>query len=569
MTDQHLAAGSAPVQPDERRLPESSRGGEFGWRVFVDAVVPPAAAVLCFATGVLLIFSAVQPNLPARMDALMAVSGLVVAELSHLMASIAGMLLLFLAAGIWRRIDVAYWTSLGVLAAAAGLSLLKGLHWEEAALLLAVALALLPFRDSFYRQGHLSGSLLSAPGIIAMLAVAGIAAGILLVSYQDVPYEDDLWWTFLADSDAPRSMRALAAALVGGLLVAGWQLASVREEREDDNERRRDIARAAEIFAAAPDGHAEANLMFVGDKSFVFTPSGRSCVMYRPHAGFWISMGNPVGPAEETFEALTAFHEASDRAGKAPVIYAANGDLLLPLVELGYVIRKIGETACVDVQSFSLQGPSRSRLRQANSRMQRDGWSVEIVAPGGALAWDALKAVSDAWLKSHAGREKSFSLGRFDRDYLSRFPLAVVSRPGEAPVAFASLWPGPGRQEVAVDLMRHSDAAPNGLMDFLFLSILAWAKTEGFRTLDLGMAPLSGIRAGRFAPPLAKLGQIVYNSGERLYGFQGLRAYKSKFQPDWRPVFIAAPPGVSLPAALASVALLTSGGVRGLFSRGG
>jgi len=117
--------------------------------------------------------------------------------------------------------------------------------------------------------------------------------------------------------------------------------------------------------------------------------------------------------------------------------------------------------------------------------------------------------------------------------------------------------------------MRHSDDAPNGLMDFLFLSILAWAKTEGFRTLDLGMAPLSGIRAGRFAPPLAKLGQIVYNSGERLYGFQGLRAYKSKFQPDWRPVFIAAPPGVSLPAALASVALLTSGGVRGLLSRGG
>ena len=194
MTDQQIAAGSAPVQPDERQLPESSRGGEFGWRVFVDAVVPSAAAVLCFATGVLLIFSAVQPNLPARMDALMAVSGLVVAELSHLMASIAGMLLLFLAAGIWRRIDVAYWTSLGVLAAAAALSLLKGLHWEEAALLVAVAMALLPFRDSFYRQGHLSGSLLSAPAILAMLAVAGVAAGILPVPYEDVPYEDGLWW---------------------------------------------------------------------------------------------------------------------------------------------------------------------------------------------------------------------------------------------------------------------------------------------------------------------------------------------------------------------------------------
>jgi phosphatidylglycerol lysyltransferase len=402
------------------------------------------------------------------------------------------------------------------------------------------------------------------PGVLAMLAVAGIAVTILLFAYRDVPYEDDLWWTFLGDSDAPRSMRALAAALVGGLLVAGWQVAGIQQAKAADPSRADALARASLVFAAATEGQADANLMFVGDKDFVFAPSGRSFVMFRPRGGLWVSMGNPVGAAEEAFPALTAFHEAADRAGKSPVIYAANGDLLPALVELGYVIRKIGETACVDVQAFSLQGPSRSRLRQANNRHQRDGWTVEIIPAGGTVPWDTLKLVSDAWLAAHAGREKTFSLGRFDPEYLARFPVALVRKAGEAPVAFASLWPGPGGREVAVDLMRHAEGAPNGVMDFLFLGIITWAKEEGFQTLDLGMAPLSGLKAGRFSPALANIGQLAYDSGESLYGFRGLRAYKSKFQPEWRPLFIAAPPRVSLPVALAAVALLTSGGVRGL-----
>lgn len=82
------------------------------------------------------------------------------------------------------------------------------------------------------------------------------------------------------------------------------------------------------------------------------------------------------------------------------------------------------------------------------------------------------------------------------------------------------------------------------------------------------MAPLAGLKAGRHAPALNNVGQIAYDRGEALYGFRGLRSYKAKFQPDWRPLFIAAPPRVSLPVALAAVALLTSGGVRGLIGFG-
>lgn len=541
------------------------RSGAFGWQIFVDAAVPPVSAVLCFAGGVLLLLSASQPSLSGRMAELLTVLPLPLVEISHFVASLLGMLLLFLAAGLWRRIDAAWGAALLVLLAGAGVTLLKALHWEEALVLLLAAAALLPFRRSFYRRGHMSGGLLSAPSLIAIFAVTGLAVWGLLAAYENVPYQDDLWWTFLRDSDAPRSMRALAGAVMLGALIAAWQLAGVRQGRKAQADQGGRLARAEAIFAATPEGHPDANLMFSGDKSFVFTASGKSCVMYGRRGGLWIAMGNPVGPPEEQAEALTAFHEAADHAGKSPVIYAASGDLLPALVELGYTIRKIGETACIDLPAFSLEGPARARLRQARNRAHRDGWRVEILAPGADVPWPVLKQISDAWLKSHAGREKAFSLGRYDPAFLARFPIALVTQEATgAPVAFASLWPAPGGRELAVDLMRHGPGAPNGVMDFLFIEVALWAKGQGFEVFDLGMAPLSGLRPGRYSPALTNVGHIAYDRGESLYGFQGLRAYKSKFAPDWKPLFIAAPPRVSLPVALMAVALLTSGGLLGL-----
>jgi phosphatidylglycerol lysyltransferase len=59
----------------------------------------------------------------------------------------------------------------------------------------------------------------------------------------------------------------------------------------------------------------------------------------------------------------------------------------------------------------------------------------------------------------------------------------------------------------------------------------------------------------------------MYQQGEHFYNFEGLRAYKSKFDPVWRPKYLAAPGGLGLPSILLDVAALISGGIRGVFSR--
>jgi len=289
--------------------------------------------------------------------------------------------------------------------------------------------------------------------------------------------------------------------------------------------------------------------------------------MYRARGGWWIAMGDPVGPAAESADALAQFHAAADAASASPVIYAASQDLLPALIDLGYAVRKIGESAMVDLPSFTLEGAARAKVRQAKGKLAREGWRVRVRAPGEAMDWAALRGVSDAWRARHAGREKSFSLGRFEESYLNRFPIALVEREGATPVAFAVLWPTPDRGEIAIDLMRYGADAPHGVMDFLLVGAIEWARDAGFSALDLGMTPLAGLPMARYAPALSKIGAAVYEAGEDFYGFKGLRAYKSKFAPTWRPVFIAAPGHVSLPLALLGAGLLTSGGVLGLVTK--
>ncbi|MEY2920734.1 MAG: hypothetical protein RL261_2039, partial [Pseudomonadota bacterium] len=169
-----------------------------------------------------------------------------------------------------------------------------------------------------------------------------------------------------------------------------------------------------------------------------------------------------------------------------------------------------------------------------------------------------LRQISDDWKQSKSVAEKGFSLGRFSEPYLRRFTLALVERAGE-PVAFANLWESDARAELSVDLMRHTTAAPKGVMDFLFTELMLWGREQGYGWFNLGMAPLAGLEAHRLAPAWHKVGRLIYRYGDNFYNFEGLRQYKEKFQPEWRPRYLAAPGGLAQTRVLLDVTALISG----------
>jgi phosphatidylglycerol lysyltransferase len=132
-------------------------------------------------------------------------------------------------------------------------------------------------------------------------------------------------------------------------------------------------------------------------------------------------------------------------------------------------------------------------------------------------------------------------------------------------VAFATVWPGAGRVEMSVDLMRHRESAPRYSMEVLFASLMLWGAEQGYQWFNMGMAPLSGLESSPLAPLWSRLGRIVYRRGESFYNFQGLRAFKEKFHPVWEPRYLAYPGGLSLPRVVADVSALVAGGYTRIF----
>jgi phosphatidylglycerol lysyltransferase len=145
-------------------------------------------------------------------------------------------------------------------------------------------------------------------------------------------------------------------------------------------------------------------------------------------------------------------------------------------------------------------------------------------------------------------------MGGFAPRYVGEFPAAVVRVDGRI-VAFATIWTTPDRSSYSMDLMRYAEEAPKNVMDFLFVELLGWGRDQGYVAFAFGGAPLAGLEDRPLAPILSRVGRLLFERGEELYNFQGVRRYKDKYDPVWQPRYIAAPHKWSIPGLLADVGL--------------
>jgi phosphatidylglycerol lysyltransferase len=440
-----------------------------------------------------------------------------------------------------------------------GTTLLKGADPHEA-IRLAMSLGLLATsRKAFYRKTPLSQARLTLPWIIAILGAISSAVWLGFFSYEHVAYRDELWWSFSVNGQTSRFLRAAAALPIVLLLVSLWRWLQPAIDQGIPSEPV-DPATLKHILSTAEYGYSDGALALLGDKRFLISPSGQSFIMYGVRGRHWIAMSEPVGKRDEIAPLLWAFREQADLYGAVPVFYSVRKEFLPLALDLGLTAQKIGETALVPLSDFSLERPARSGLR--------DNLAFDIIPLGQCDdVLPLLQKLSDEWLAIHGGAKKSFSLGRFDLDYMRNFPIAVARVDGQI-VAFANLMSTANGREMAIDLMRYGHDAPKGVMDFLFIELMLWGKQQGVQTFDLGRAPLSGLEDRRLATLTSKLGAFVYEHANKIYGFEDLRNDKKKFDPDWEPLYLIAPAGLSLPMALADVAILTSGGLKGILTKG-
>ncbi|MEO9779199.1 MAG: bifunctional lysylphosphatidylglycerol flippase/synthetase MprF [Sedimentitalea sp.] len=527
----------------------------------VRPLVPLAASGVALLAGSILLISGNLPGESARFGVLRDIIPLPFVEVSHLAGSVAGLLLIVIARGLYRKLHRAWLIAMGLMIVGFVTSLAKGLDWEEAVGMLVSLAVLGAFRSAFYRVEAASVFRLNGTWLVSILALLVAIFWIGLFAYSHVQYRDALWWQFAFDSDASRFLRA---SVVVALVLLGIALNSLLNRRGAVSGPHDipDVVR--ELIAQSED--TEAQLDLLGDKTFLISEDNRAFIAYCDTGGSLITKGEPVGDEAAGRKLIWQLREMADNAGKRCAFYAVSPKYLATYLDLGLSILKIGEVARVNLQGFTLDGSSKKKFRGARSRAERDGYEFAII-PKAELApmLGELRGTSDRWMKEKQGEEKGFSLGYFDDTYLSNFDHAVLRHVETGRiVAFANLFQGANKHELSLDLMRYDPEGPKIAMDALFAELMLWGAEQGFHWFSLGAAPFSGIENHQLSSLWNRIGGFIYEHGEHVYHFEGLRSFKQKFDPDWTPNYLASPGGLAAPRILYEVNVLVSGGIKGL-----
>lgn len=504
----------------------------------VGDMLPLVLALVAGAIGVVLVASGALPALVGEFQIFKTALPRSAVGIAHFLGSLAGFAFLIAARGLWRRVDGAWWLAFWVTLLSIPLSLIKELRVFAPTVAMAFFVGLLISRSRFRDMPPVLLQWRHKP-FVALCCVTVATVWIFLFAFHDAACAHQLWWQFELNAAAPRGVRMMIGLCAVTLVLGLWQVAgpravSIAPATAHDLEHARRIAEAQ--------SRADALLALMGDKSILFSDSGSAFLMFSTQGRSWLSLGDPIGPAQEWPALIYRFIMLADRHGGRAAFYQIPAGSLPVYLDAGLRMLKLGEEARIELPSFSLSGKQRAGLRNTLRRGDRAGLRVEFIsAPSVAAILPEIGRVSDAWLRLHSGAvEKGFSVAAFDRRYVTSHPAALLRLGGEV-IAFASIMVTGLKEEAAIGLMRYMpDRAPSFAMEYLITRIIERYRDEGYRNLSLGMAPLSGLRTGRLAPRWHFAGCLIVAAGRTFYNFQGLRVFKGKFSPGWQPRYLAA-----------------------------
>lgn len=515
---------------------------------------PRILAVFTFMGGLVLLVSMASPAVAQQNSWPAVLLPDVIFEVSHFFVSLIGVSVLVLAQAVSRRVKRSYYIVAGLLLAGIAVLMLLAVDWRAYALLLLLLLIVVPSRSFFDRPVALFDTRFS-PGWIVAIALAYASTFWLgAFVFREIPYSGDLWRLVGPQHDISRFLRSITG---GGLALAGfvvWRLVlpfpHIAELPNDA-----DLADARRII----DAQAETTpfLVYLRDKALLFNTDRTAFIMYGVRGRTWAALGDPVGPTRKRAALVRAFIERAYDYGGLPMFFETHPSHLDQYVDLGMTFVKLGEEGRVSLEDPVLVAQHAAELRTLAVAIGDEQLRFRVVGTEAiARILPQLKRVSDEWLDRVSVKEKGFSLGFFDREYLRFLPIAVLER-GDRIIAFANLLCSPTGEELSIDLMRFDATAPRGAMDFLFYHMLVWGHGQGYHWFNLGMAPTS--------PLWMRVGRFVYRHGDAFDSLESLRAYKEKFHPVWEPRFLAFPSGTALPVMLADVAALAAGGYVKIF----
>lgn len=503
---------------------------------FWSDVLVKSLAIIMFIGGALLVSTALAPELFDRVRFLNHLVPRLFEQVSAFITLIVGIVTLLLSLGINARVRRVYQAAMVLLPLGAVLCLLRGFSYREALLVLVVWILLYANRRQFIRasvpltQRNIIGASLLTLFVLGVTSVA--------VAWHILRLKGELVITI----NLVHLMLSVLIVVGLALLLLFSQSKKLRFQRPQPEE--------VDAYLALVDqygGTEYSHLVRLCDKEIFFGPDREAALLYRSVGRNMLVLGDPVGQAEAFDGLFQAFAAYAHDSGMQLAYYEVSPRYLDNFCNMGYLTVKIGEAAIIPLADFTFEGKKNRNRRQIRNAMEKAGLRFEVLSPPHAPATLAeLKGISDAWLEGRS--EMAYSLGAFQEDYLQTSPIFVL-RSDERIEAFANLMPI-SSESVSIDLMRFRGDTVDNVMQMLLLQILSWAKEEGYKTFDLGMAPLANVGDQTYSRSRDRVIRLVYEYGNRVYGFKGLRAYKDKFRPHWENRYLIYAEASALPQIL-------------------
>lgn len=525
--------------------------------------LPHLYAFLVFIGGATLLFSNASPEINRRMIWLNEFLPLSFLEGSHFLVGLVGAGLLVLGRGLQQRLESAYRSVLVLLGLGILGCLFKAFDYQPALTLLVLFGALLFSGNYFSRKGSVFQQRYPPLWVTAVLFVwmGSIWVGIFNYRYED--YSADLWNTFDIVEDAARFLRSSLGTTFTLFVFSIISLFSPTQP-ETEFPSQAELAKTGEALQTSPKVYAFLSLL--GDKALLFNKKADAFLMYAIEGKSWIVLGDAVGQEKEREDLALRFKDLCRRKKALALFYQVDQEHFQFYLDMGLTVLKIGEEARVPLKTFKLEELPTDLKNTYQRFKEKEDYTFDLIPPEGVQAHlSELREVSEAWLSKSKTREKGFSVGFFNVDYLKRFPLAVVRKEGKI-VVFANLLQGGLKEEASIDLLRSASEETKALEDYLLLEAMFWAKEKGTQWFNLGAAGLLEMEESPLAPFEEQLVEIL-SPYQRVSHLTDIRKDKERFSPKWSPKYLASSGNLSLEVAFNNIRSLISRGNRAGFKR--
>ncbi|MET9396384.1 DUF2156 domain-containing protein [Kitasatospora sp. NPDC002965] len=381
------------------------------------------------------------------------------------------------------------------------------------------------------------------PGATLRGLVAGLPAQFLPPAYNDLmPHYPIAVGPFARFLETYCGLAFWAVALTALLLAFRRPVLHVDAE---------DATRARALLTE----HGGGSLSFLttwDGNHYWFDEDGRAAVAYRVLNTVALTTGDPFGAPDARRRAVAGFARYCDARGWTPCFYSVTPETRSAAEQLGWRSLQVAEDTVVALPELAFTGRKWQDIRTALNKAGKQGITAEWWSYHEApiALKEQIRAISEEWVSEKGLPEMGFTLGGLEEldDPAVRLLIAVDhDRTVHGLTSWMPVYENGEPVGWTLDFMRRRSDGFRGVTEFLIASAALGFKQEGASFLSLSGAPLA--RSEKEPPTglqktLDWLGRVL----EPVYGFRSLLAFKAKFQPEYRPMYMAYPDPAALPS---------------------